>query len=101
MKRKHYTLLEFLVGISVIAIIAGMLFPALNAAREKRAQKRGNEIQYTDNKSAITYVLLADSQIIAFDKDLNKVVVKVGNEYWYYHLGVENNPYRKLKIKGY
>jgi prepilin-type N-terminal cleavage/methylation domain-containing protein/prepilin-type processing-associated H-X9-DG protein len=55
--RSGFTLVELLVVISIIAMLAGLLLPAINAARES-----GRRIQCTSNQKQVAFAILNHEQ---------------------------------------
>ncbi|OPY85900.1 MAG: putative major pilin subunit [Smithella sp. PtaU1.Bin162] len=70
-KKKKFTLLELLVVISIIAILASMLLPALNGAREKAKS--------TFCLNNLKHIYFG---VIQYADSYNGYIPAMGNDYW-------------------
>lgn len=82
---KRFTLIELLITIAIIAILAAMLLPALNQARDK-----AKAISCTNNLKQLGTIL----SFYSTDNDSYTVIDSSTNDYWWFSI-LFNNGYLK------
>ena len=82
--KKQFTLIELLVVIAIIAILAGMLLPALNKAR---ASARNSACK--SNQRQVGYGILGYAQD---NNDISLNIAKRGADTFHYYMWLSDNP---------
>ena len=97
-ERRHFTLIELLIVVAILAILAGLLLPALNSAREKG---RAAACLSNAKQIGIGYASYVSDNNDFMDPVLTSVNGSLGTPHWGMRLLGLDEVWRERKGKGY